>query len=144
MRSWRARYRATDTGGPPRRAGRCVLTLAGVARRTLAGEDFQLAVREFLDEFALRPGAQRVEALAEEPPPTGDRRFDAMLAALAEHLSLREDLPAPGWCTGSTRFLDRFWFVSTTPGFRAVSLAQAPAAFKRRGALLPERSLLRV
>ncbi|MEX2448313.1 MAG: hypothetical protein WD404_06170 [Solirubrobacterales bacterium] len=40
--------------------------------------------------------------------------------------------------------LDRFWFVSEAPGFRAVSLAQAPAAFRRRGVFIPERSLHRV
>jgi hypothetical protein len=42
------------------------------------------------------------------------------------------------------RFLDRFWFVSDVPGFRAVSIAQAPAAFCRRGVFVPERSLHRV
>lgn len=30
------------------------------------------------------------------------------------------------------------------PGFRAISIAQAPAAFRRRGIFVPERSLHRV
>ncbi len=30
------------------------------------------------------------------------------------------------------------------PGFRAVAIAQAPAAFRRRGVFIPERSLHRV
>jgi hypothetical protein len=42
------------------------------------------------------------------------------------------------------RFLDRFWFVSEVPGFRATAIAQAPAAFRRRGIFVPERSLHRV
>jgi len=43
-----------------------------------------------------------------------------------------------------SRFLDRFWFVSDVRGFRAISIAQAPAAFRRRGVFIPERSLHRV
>jgi hypothetical protein len=34
--------------------------------------------------------------------------------------------------------------VSDVPGFRAISIAQAPAAFRRRGVFIPERSLHRV
>jgi hypothetical protein len=55
-------------------------TLAGVAERSRRGEKFAYAVREFLDEFALRgsEGARR-EAIAERPEPTGDPRWDAYL-----------------------------------------------------------------
>jgi hypothetical protein len=53
-------------------------------------------------------------------------------------------LRRPGWSVEPERFLDRFWFVSEVPGFRAVAIAQAPAAFRRRGVFVPERSLHRV
>lgn len=120
-------------------------TLAGVARRTRAGEDFNHAVREFLDEFALRSDEEgRAAAIAERPAKTADERFDAYLGALAEHLAAVHDLQRPEWCLEAERFLDRFWFVSPTPGFRAIAIAQAPAAFRRRGVFLPERSLHRV
>jgi hypothetical protein len=120
-------------------------TLAGVARRARAGEDFHHAVREFLDEFALRSDdASRAAAIAERPAKTGDERSDAYLGALAEHLAAVHDLQRPVWCLEAERFLDRFWFVSPTRGFRAVAIAQAPAAFRRRGVFLPERSLHRV
>lgn len=120
-------------------------TLAGVARRVRAGEDFRYAVREFLDEFALRGGAHsRSAAIAARPPATGDLRHDAYLAALAEHIAAGHDLPRPTWSVEPDRFLDRFWFVSDVPGFRAIAIAQAPAAFRRRGVFIPERSLHRV
>ncbi len=120
-------------------------TLAGVARRARGGEDFRHAVREFLDEFALRgDDRSRVEAIAQRPPPTGDPRYDAYLGALAEHLAAVHHLNRPAWSVEPGRFLDRFWFVSEVPGFRAVSIAQAPAAFRRRGVFVPERSLHRV
>lgn len=120
-------------------------TLAGVASRAKGGEDFRHAVREFLDEFALRGEDRlRAEAIAERPARTGDPRHDAYLGALAEHLAAVHNLSRPGWSVEPERFLARFWFVSDTPGFQAVSIAQAPAAFRRRGVFVPERSLHRV
>jgi hypothetical protein len=120
-------------------------TLARVARRTRAGEDFRYAAREFLDEFALREQAEsRAEAIAERPQPTGDARYDAYLGALAEHLAAVDRLDRPAWSIEPARFLDHFWFVSDVPGFRATAIAQAPAAFRRRGVFIPARSLQRV
>ncbi|HEU4736956.1 MAG TPA: hypothetical protein VFS48_08040 [Solirubrobacterales bacterium] len=120
-------------------------TLAGVAGRARAGEDFHRAVREFLDEFSLRGDERsRFEAIVDKPVSTGEARHDAYLGALAEHLAVTHGLERPAWSVEPDRFLSRFWFVSETPGFRAISLAQAPAAFRRRGVFVPERSLHRV
>jgi hypothetical protein len=120
-------------------------TLASVAGATAAGEDFMFAVREFLDEFSVRYSPElRAAAIVERPPQTGDSRFDAFIGALAEHLALRFELERPPWSVEQDRFLERFWFVSEVPGFRAIAIAQAPAAFKRRGVFIPERSLQRV
>jgi hypothetical protein len=119
--------------------------LASIAAAALDGEDFRFAVREFLDEFGIRYSAKlRSEAIAERPEPTGEERHDAFLGALAEPLAMRHGLERPAWSVEPYRFLDRFWFVSEVPGFRAISLAQAPAAFKRRGVFIPERSLERI
>lgn len=124
---------------------RLTSTLAGVARRARGGEDFQHAVREFLDEFALRgDDGSRGAAIEQSPQASGDPRYDAYLGALAEHLAVAHRLARPGWSVEPDRFLERFWFVSDTPGFRAISIAQAPAAFRRRGVFVPERSLHRV
>jgi len=120
-------------------------TLAAVAGRVRGGEDFRHVVREFLDEFALRgDDRSQADAIAERPELTGDPRHDAYLGALAEHLAAVHGLSRPPWSVEPGRFLDRFWFVSEVPGFRAVAIAQAPAAFRRRGIFIPERSLHRV
>jgi hypothetical protein len=120
-------------------------TLAGLARRAGGGEDFNHAVREFLDEFALHGDDRaRSAAIAGRPDPTGDPRQDAYLGALAEHLAAVHQIARPAWAVEPSRFLDSFWFVSDVAGFRAVSIAQAPAAFRRRGIFIPERSLHRV
>jgi hypothetical protein len=125
--------------------GRLTQTLAAVAQRAREGEDFRHAVREFLDEFALRgDDLSRGESIERCPISTGDPRHDAFLGALAEHLAAVHRLTRPAWSVEPERFLDRFWFVSEVPGFRAVSIAQAPAAFRRRGVFVPERSLHRV
>ncbi|MDX6720286.1 MAG: hypothetical protein QOJ63_2540 [Solirubrobacteraceae bacterium] len=119
-------------------------SLAGVARRALAGESFDLAARELLDELALlQSDAQRTRALAEEPPLTGDPRHDAYLGALGEHFALRFDIDRPQWVTRPERFLDRFWFKSGVPGFRAIAIAQSPAAFRRRGIFIAAGALER-
>lgn len=120
-------------------------TLAGIAARVRGGEDFHHGVREFLDEFSLRgDDRSRAQAVAERPEYTGDPRYDAYLGALAEHLAAAHGLERPTWSVEPARFLDRFWFVSDIPGFRAIAIAQAPAAFRRRGVFVPERSLHRV
>lgn len=120
-------------------------TVADVARRRIAGEELMPAVRELLDEFSLlATDAQRARALSEEPPVTGDARHDAYLAALAEHLALRSSLERPKWALEPGRFLDRLWFVSDVPGFRALAIAQSPAAFRRRGIFIAQGSLERL
>ncbi|MBA2262364.1 MAG: hypothetical protein H0W03_06820 [Solirubrobacterales bacterium] len=69
-------------------------TLAGVAGHTRHNRElFFPAVRELLDELALTyTDDQRRRAIAEEPATTGDRRFDAYLGALSEHLAIRYEL----------------------------------------------------
>ena len=120
-------------------------TLVVLARRAREGEDFSHAVREFLDEFALRGDDHaRMAAIEERPESTGDLRHDAYLGALAEHLAAVHHLDRPDWAVEQDRFLDSFWFVSDIAGFRATAIAQAPAAFRRRGVFVPERSLHRV
>jgi hypothetical protein len=117
-------------------------SLAGVARRVADGDNFDIAVRELLDEVALLPRPDLVErAITEAPDPTGDARRDAYLGALGEHLALRHGVPRPEWTCGPERFLDTFWFVSSVRGFRALAVAQSPAAFRRRGIMIVPSSL---
>jgi len=121
-----------------------VVTFAEAGARIAAGEDVLRVARELLDQ-APRLSAEELRAAMEErPTATGDRRGDALLAAVAEHVAAAVDVRAPDWTLEPDRFLDRFWFVSDVPGLRAISLAQSPVALKRRGILWPARSLVRV
>ena len=119
-------------------------SLAFVGERVLASEDLRFAVREFLDEINLLPRRDlRARALAARPPDTGDRRADAYLGALAEHLAAVHGLPRPEWSIEPGRFLDSFWFPGLLPAFRAMAIAQSPAAFRRRGIFIPAAALER-
>lgn len=136
LRDWLAEHPPPD--------GAFTQSLASVAGRVNAGEDFFLCVRELLDEVALMASdEQRLRAIVAPPAPTGDARHDAYLAALAEHLATRHGLDRPAWACTARRFLDRFWFVSEVKGFRALAVAQSPAAFRRRGIFIAEGSLQR-
>jgi hypothetical protein len=119
-------------------------SLAESARRVAAGGDLLTAVRDFLDQAAHRTDDEVAGLIAERPGTTGDERGDVMLAGIAEHLAATRGLRCPAWVLEPERFLDRFWFVSQVPGFRAIALAQTPMALKRRGILWPARSLERV
>jgi hypothetical protein len=129
----------------PPKASAFTQTLAGVSERVRSGEGFMHAVREFLDEYTLRHTVQlRQAAIDDRPEPTGEARYDSYLGALAEHLGVVDGLARPAWACEGQRFLDAFWFPSDVPGFRALAIAESPAAFRRRGIFISRGSLERV
>ncbi len=87
-------------------------------------------------------GHPLVLLVAAEPPPTGDPRFDALLAAVAEDLCVHADEVPPAWVHDSSRFLDHAWWVSGLPSARAAALVHAPASFRRRGVMLDRHDLV--
>ncbi|MFM7246126.1 MAG: helix-turn-helix domain-containing protein [Actinomycetota bacterium] len=80
--------------------------------------------------------------VAAEPPPTGDPRCDALLAAVAEDLCVAAGEPPPAWVHEPGRFLDRAWWVSDLPSARAAALVHAPASYRRRGVMVDRRDLV--
>jgi hypothetical protein len=108
-------------------------TLAEVAHRRNAGEDFSLLLREFLDEFYGR--VRRGEAaacIADEPERLTDLQEHASLGAIGEHLARRWNLPVPAWTEDPSRFLRRPYFTTTIEGLKALLIAESPIAFRRR------------
>lgn len=77
-----------------------------------------------------------------EPAPTGDQRFDALLAAIAEDLCVHAGQTPPQWVNDSGRFLDGAWWVSDLPSARAAALVHTPASFRRRGVMIDRRDLV--
>jgi hypothetical protein len=121
-------------------------TLAQVADLTARGESFDLSLRNFLDAFYARPAA---EALAPEPQPLATTVpllgavEDAYLAATAEWLAWRHDLPPPQWAFAETRSLRRPWFASQLSSLRGLLLLESPAPFRSRNLFVSENALSR-
>jgi hypothetical protein len=101
-------------------------------------------VAQFMDDFERAAPEGRAALVAVEPGPTGDERWDAMLAAAAEHLCYHHGLPVPAWSMEPTRFLDRWWFVSPYQSVHASALVFTPAAFANRGVFIHAGSLASV
>jgi len=96
-------------------------------------------VWEFLEEYRWESADTRVELVRDEPGLTGDARWDALLAALAEHLLAQADLAPPVWA--ESRVLRRVWFPAELAIHRADALAWAPAAFRKHGVYLSVNDL---
>lgn len=94
---------------------------------------------EFLEEYRWESSAVQPSLLRDEPPGTGDERWDALLAALAEHLAAQHDLAPPEWA--ELRVLQRPWFPAELKVQRADALVRAPAAFRKHGVYLSAADL---
>jgi hypothetical protein len=121
-----------------------VTDVATDVRRSLEQRDEAHARRlvfRFVESYDKAPPASRPRMIAIEPPPTGDRRFDAFLAAMVEYLCAREFDEAPTWVNTPNRFLDQWWFMSGIRSLEANALVHSPISFKRRGVFITEGSL---
>lgn len=118
------------------------MTLADLAGRLARLGDSRTRwklVWEFLEEYRWEPAGAQPALLADEPPPAGDERWDALLAALAEYLAAQHDLAPPAWA--DRRVLTRPWFPAELKVQRADALVWAPAAFRKHGVYLSARDL---
>ena len=118
------------------------MTLADLGRRLARVENAKIRwklVWEFLEECRWEPDDVQPSLLQDEPPATGDERWDVLLAALAEHLATQHDLAAPGWT--EIRVLQQPWFPAELETQRADALVWAPAAFRKHGVYLSARDL---
>src|SRR5260370_1411152 len=134
-----AARRAPPLGSSPAPVGR---NRAGLAAGLASGADDKLRwklVWEFLEEYRWEPPSVQPSLLQEEPAATGDERWDALLAALAEHLAAQHDLAPPEWA--ELRVLLRPWFPAELKVQRAEALVWAPAAFRKHGVYLSAAAL---
>ena len=124
---------------PPQTA----LTAAQAAEAIASSFDDATRLRVFFEfsRGADEAGAAALPLITAEPPLIGDPRFDALLAAAAEHIATRHGLPGPLWTLTVERFLYRAWWISTLPSARVQALLWTPASFRRRGIYLDRHDL---
>lgn len=106
--------------------------------------DEDAALRAVIDlrDALTRCDPTSLEDLTGEPPgSSGDRRFDAFVAAVVEEAFAHRRLEPPGWTQESHRFIRPFWYLSGLEELRWWEFSTAPAALLRHGVLAAETEL---
>jgi len=132
------------------RVRRGAVPIAEVARQftsIAAAEGSRAAWRrllDFVDDFRASPRAGQRALVRDAPASTGERRFDAAIAALVELLCAEVDFRHPDWTEEPERFAEPWWFVSELEGFEAMALRDSPVSFARHGVFVNEGAFDRV
>lgn len=99
-------------------------------------------VVQFLDDVAPLTATQARAAVDQEPLSTGDRRWDALLAATAEWVASAHGFKAPRWTQSSRRKLAApGWVVTPNERLHDIVRRSTPADFARHGVYVDEASL---
>jgi hypothetical protein len=104
-----------------------------------------LDLGNLLDDFRLRSHTQEEKlALVTDPPEsTGEPETDAYLAAMVETLCREVSIIPPAWTESPSTYLTRPWFASGLQSLKAILLAEAPLAFRRRNLFVSANALVR-
>lgn len=115
-------------------------SLAGPDGAGAESESIRLAF-SFIEVYERSAVLERVHLLEDCPETVGDPRFDALLAALAEHLCAQHGSESPAWVGHPSRFLDTWWFVAGMRSLEADAFVHSPISFSRRGVFLTDGAL---
>lgn len=99
-------------------------------------------VRQFV--MGIDRSADPAELIAESAPPTGDRRWDALVAGVVEDVAVRRGVATPAWTRDASRYLDEWWFVTDFPALRPWALKESPAAIANHGVFIRRAALANV
>lgn len=128
----------TDLAAPP-----AAMSVADTATAIADTDNDARRLRIFFEftRGADELGAAALPLISTEPAMTGAPRFDALLAAAAEHLAARHGLPGPAWTSTVDRFLYRAWWISELPSAKVNAALWTPPSFRRRGIYLDRHDL---
>lgn len=109
-----------------------------VAEALAAGDQAgaRVAFIRLADRLAGVEPAVQVALCVQPPPPTGDARFDAALAATVEFLLDRAGLPVPAW-TRAVRPAPEALYLVPNPAIRDLVVAETPGSFRARNVFVP-------
>lgn len=122
--------------------GRSLASYADELREADDGFRLRLLLHEFGLGWQDTPVADRSRLISDEPAPV-DPRWDAFVAAMAEHLAYTSGLSAPDWIFQEDRYLPSLWFAAgaSLATLRTEALVHTPAHFEAHGVLLARREL---
>ena len=95
-----------------------------------------------LDDLSAVAPVRLLELVREPAPPTGDSRYDALIAGLVEYVCQAKAVDIPVWVDEPWRATEE-WYVSGIPGLYGFEREESPPPFAKRGVYLLERSLSR-
>ena len=78
------------------------------------------------------------------PDPTGDLRFDAVIAAIVDHVLTAAELPLPTWVGEPERTVRPEWDVEPVRALRDAARVVTPDAIRRHGIWLDPAELPKV
>lgn len=106
-------------------------------------EEYSYGLRDFLDGFYPASIEEKRKKLAEPPAalPFNPHFNFVYLCAVAEHLSMQYQIPAPKWTYGQ-RLKDPY-FAAKSQGLRMCFLFESPSAFRGRNIFVSENVLSR-
>lgn len=102
-----------------------------------------LLLLEFLEEYEHEPPSARRSLLEAEPPGTGDDRWDALLAGVAEWLAARDGFAAPDWVHAAARTLAASWCPYALASLQHLASQNSPPELRRHGVLIDPYDLAR-
>ena len=94
---------------------------------------YRMLMHDLPRRFHQLPSELQIAALSIPPPLTGTQ-WDALLAAVTEHIAPLHGLAIPEWVNEPQRFLDLPWVYSSVRSTALDSVLYAPPAFIRHGA----------
>lgn len=104
--------------------------------------DMLRVVIQASDDFAKFTSPIERALFLAEPSPTGDRRWDALLAGLAVHLCRQAGMDrVPLWTRDAHRMLDVPWWFGSSGERKAFTLRDAVPSMRARGVLFSRRNL---
>ena len=108
--------------------------IEGIGAGWPEGDIARMIVHGLPREFHALSTVDQRAALAERVPLTRTK-WDALLAAMVEHVAWLHGHEPPAWVEEPERFLDSTWVQSPIRVIRMDSLMFSPAAFLRHGAI---------
>ena len=86
---------------------------------------------------------KRQQYALQEPPRLTGTKWDALLAATAEHIAITHDHAVPDWCDDPERSLKIYWIPLPVfgKGFPGMVYRDTPGAFLRHGVMIGDAEL---
>ena len=126
------------------RQAKCVDTMQGVIENAVKGQDFHLALGDFLDVF-YRVGTAERQSMLDARPGDGAPDLLPYAAATVHKLANDHGLAVPAWVFEKRCYRARPFFGCRARGnLRLLFMYQSPAEFKHRNLFVDENVLARV